>query len=422
MQKQTITGFLTLSLGLLGCVNQPQPQTKFDSLTAIEINSGDTPEMYGSRLVAWYPELGKAIIGQAADSQLYLQSSQPNVGSIRVLETRKAAAALGMPVDSSGWATWGSGWATWGSGWATWGSGQGSIFGTGQNQAVWDQIKLADARVAFPKLGLGIKIAVIDTGIDLNHPAFATRLVAPTERYDFVDNDAIPQEVLGEAYGHGTNIAGIIAQIAEKAQIMPLRVLDKNGIGDSDDVIAAINWAVQKGAKVINLSLGTFASEAVALALDNATRKGIFVVTASGNNGDQNVNFPARACGRDGKNGRWGDMAISVTSVGKTDQLSSFSSYGRDDVGMSAPGELIYAPAPDNRVAAWSGTSMATPMVSASLALALAERTYSDIRKLGKAVKEKSRDIEKINPNYKKAIGYGRLDLLLFAQEVKKIK
>ncbi len=414
---------LTLTLGLLACSQTPTT-SQIENLLIVPIQSGDTPEMYGNRLVAWYPELGQAIVGEESNQRLSLQGAvrSNNLRVMQILETRKAATDLGMPVRSTGWSTWSTGWSTWSTGWSTWSTGQDSVFKTGQNQDIWRQIGLSEAQASFSKRGMGVKIAVIDTGIDLTHPAFANRLVAPSERYDFVDNDTVPQETKGEAYGHGTNIAGIIAQIAEKAQIMPLRVLDGNGTGDSDDVVSAINWAVQKGAKVINLSLGTYDSAALALALDNATRKGVFVVTASGNNGDNDVNFPARACGSNGKNGRWGDMAISVTSVNKFDELSRFSSYGKDDVGMSAPGELIYAPAPDNRVAAWSGTSMAAPMVAASLALALAERPYQDLRDLGKAVREKSFNIEKFNPNRKKEIGRGRLDLRNFAQEVKKLK
>jgi thermitase len=89
---------------------------------------------------------------------------------------------------------------------------------------------------------------------------------------------------------------------------------------------------------------------------------------------------------------------------------------------MSAPGELIYAPAPDNRVAAWSGTSMAVPMVAGALALAVAEKTYSDVRAVGRAVREKSRNIDKLNSDYSKEIGRGRLDFSLFIAEVKKLK
>jgi thermitase len=425
MTRPTMTIVLSLSFGLLGCTQLPSTPIKFDSLSTITISPSDTPEKFGNRVVAWYPELGQAIIGQYASERLQLSSkndAQNNIGTMQVLETQKAAVALGMNVMPNGWATWGTGWATWGTGWATWGTGQGSVFTTGQNQETWNQISLSAGRAYFNKLGQGVKVAVIDTGIDLYHPAFATRLVPASERYDFVDLDTVPQEEHGHAYGHGTNIAGIIAQIAENAQIMPLRVLDGNGAGDSDDVVAAINWAVDKGAQVINLSLGTYDSTAVSLALDNATRRGVFVVTASGNSGDNDVNFPARQCGSSGKNGRWGDMAISVGSVDRFDRRSKFSSYGKDDVGMSSPGELIYAPAPDNQVAAWSGTSMAAPMVSASLVLALAQRSYKDLRKVGKAVRDKSSYIDDLNPDTKGKIGKGRLNLKLFAAEIKKLK
>jgi thermitase len=146
------------------------------------------------------------------------------------------------------------------------------------------------------------------------------------------------------------------------------------------------------------------------------------VVAATGNAGNGSVNFPASAAGLDGA-GRWGNMALSITSVNTGDVRSTFSNYGWGDVTMSAPGEYVYAPAPDNRVAAWSGTSMGVPMVSASLALALAQRPdVKNIQLIGKAMREKNRKIYGNNPTYIKAIGSGRLDLGLFAEAIKFLK
>ncbi len=114
--------------------------------------------------------------------------------------------------------------------------------------------------------GLGVKIAVLDTGIDLNHPAFAGRLIAG---YDFVNDDNNPSEegVFGTnpGFGHGTHVAGLASLVAPQAQIMPVRVLDANGVGNIWVLAEALRFAADPdgnpatpdGADVINLSLAT---------------------------------------------------------------------------------------------------------------------------------------------------------------------
>jgi thermitase len=414
-----------MSLALIGCAQVPDDTEHHQNssfLSIVPIQAGDTPDMYGPRLVAWYPQLDKAIIKIEASAGMRTQGVvENNENQIQLLETRQAALALGMPVNGSGTNTWSSGWSSWGSGWATWGSGRTSALEISDNRATWSQIRLAQGQLAFDRLGAGVKVAVIDTGVDLQHPAFQGRLVAERERFDFVDGDFVPQELPGEAYGHGTSVAGIVSQIAERAQIMPLRVLGTDGMGDSDDVVHAINWAVLRGARIINLSLGTNDSAAVALALDHAAAKGVLIVTASGNTGNQNVSYPARACGSNG-NGRWANMGISVGSVNRNDRRSAFSSYREGHIGIMAPGELIYGPAPDNRVAAWSGTSMAAPMVAGGLALALGQRTYQFNGMVSKTLRERAQNIEQANPGIGRALGNGRLDLAAFAQGVAQLK
>ena len=108
-----------------------------------------------------------------------------------------------------------------------------------------------------PNLGEGVKVAVIDTGIDLDHPGFAGRLAPAGEWRDYVDGDDFPMDEPGGAgFGHGTAVAGIIVQVAPNATILPIRVLAPDGRGDVDDVVTAIDHAITVGAQVINLSLG----------------------------------------------------------------------------------------------------------------------------------------------------------------------
>jgi thermitase len=163
-----------------------------------------------------------------------------------------------------------------------------------------------------------VKVAVIDTGIDLSHPAFVGKLAPSTEWKDFVDGDATPQEVAGgKGYGHGTSVAGVILQVAPNAVILPVRVLEPGGTGDLDKVIMAVDWAIQKGAKVINLSLGTDVDYAAFKEMINvADTKGIAKIASSGNNGSKGVEVPAK----------YGTHVIAVGSVSSTGEQSVFSS------------------------------------------------------------------------------------------------
>src|SRR5262249_12607184 len=103
--------------------------------------------------------------------------------------------------------------------------------------------------------GGGVTVAVIDTGIDYNHPLFAGRI--SSDGFDFVGNDGTSNDEPGGAgYGHGTFISGLIRLVAPNATIMPLRVFDRNGVGTSFHIAQAIRYARDHGAKVINMSFG----------------------------------------------------------------------------------------------------------------------------------------------------------------------
>ncbi len=335
-------------------------------------------------------------------------------------------------------ATGRSAWATGRSAWAT-----GDPATLVDNRAIWTQIHLQQAQTLAPHWGAGIKVAVIDTGIDLNHPAFVRHLAPSTDWKDFVDNDTTPQEIAGgEAYGHGTSVASIVLQVAPKALIMPIRVLDSSGIGDTSKIASAIDWAAQHGAKVINLSLGTDAAnfdcavqKSVALAIQNY---GTLMVFAAGNTGDTNINYPAITV-KSNPNGNPAVKAcipapynltppmnegvnvasVSVGSVNSLDQKSDFSSYG-DKLEMVSPGENIFGPYPENSAAAWSGTSMATPLVSGALALALGEKLRSGVKvtDLPNILIGKTDKVDSLNPSLGGQIGKGRLNIENFLKSV----
>ncbi len=256
------------------------------------------------------------------------------------------------------------------------------------------------ARVNTPGLpaGSGIRVAVLDTGIDKTHPAFAGKLLGG---WDFVDDDNDPSEgPIGSspANGHGTHVSGVIARIAPGAKIMPMRVLDNAGKGNTWVLAEAIMRAVDPdgnpntddGAHIINLSLGTtqptrLLNTVVELAScsdddDNEaeddysdsgfdddvircnTQHGTVVVAAAGNAGsDSQVQFPAAEHAKG---------ALAVTSFSQNGRLSNFSNRG-PWVQVAAPGNQIVSALPGGLYGSWSGTSMATPMVAGVAALVL---------------------------------------------------
>jgi thermitase len=420
---------LILAIGsiLASCSQTPAIQTSqagdVERLLTVDITGNDSREALetrfgGVKVISYHPENAYAVLalnGEQVSSlrKTQLDASDPNKKALSTPEGQAQAASFGLGASwMSGWSTWGVGWSAYGAGWSAYGAGGQSNLSAVPNSEIFKRIHLEQALNLAPHQGAGVKIAVIDSGIDLSHPVFQANLVPLADRWDFIDNDAVPQEVQGTGsnagFGHGTSVAGIALQIAPKASIMPLRVLGPDGKGDTDKVIAAIDWAVAHGAQVINLSLGSVYLKSLEMSIDSATKAGVFVVASAGNTGDQNVTYPASAMTASGS---WGEMSVSVGSSDVGDVKSGFSTCG--SIEMTAVGDRVFSPAPGNRAAIWSGTSMAAPMVSGGFALALGERGFSsaDLRKIGKAMSKSSDDLSLNNPNYKKLLGDGRLDL-----------
>ena len=213
--------------------------------------------------------------------------------------------------------------------------------------------------------GAGTVVAVVDTGVDLDHREFQGRIVGG---YDFVGNDSVADD----GNGHGTHVAGIIAAAndgrgvtgaAYSASIMPIRVLDDSGSGSTTDVVAGIRFAADNGADVINLSLGGGgSSRAMADAVQYASELGSVVVMAAGNSGGSSPEYPAAYALNYG---------LAVGAVDQNGDLASFSNRSGDIVldYVTAPGVNIYSSIPGNRYASYSGTSMATPVVAAAAAI-----------------------------------------------------
>jgi thermitase len=415
-----------ITLLLVACSSSvPVSEVKSYPYTlTVDLQEGDTIESleagYAGKVLLWQPEDGFAVLGMDETSGLQTLGSEPNINAFWA---NGRLSWMGGSV--SAWAGGSvSAWA--GGSVSAWAGGSVSAWAGGryvpmpQNTAKWQKIKLQEAQTLATNLGTGIKVAVIDSGVDLNHPGLRGGFVAADQMWDYVDNDAIPQEngTLGTgAYGHGTNVASIVLQIAPKAKIMPLRVLKPNGSGDTINVAAAIKFAVNKGAKVINLSLGSSTpSTAVTREIQAATSKGIFVIASSGNDGNTAITYPANQTSNDSTT--LGKFSVSVGSVDAGDAKSWFSTYGLN-LEMVAPGQEVYGPVPGNRMGAWSGTSMAAPMISGAIALALAETLYIPKGLLTDMLESRAANIYQggLNGDYENEatgeeyLGEGRLDV-----------
>ena len=228
--------------------------------------------------------------------------------------------------------------------------------------------------------GQGVKVAVIDTGVDYIHdqpPALEPPVVDPEflniykGGYDFVNNDADPMD----DNGHGTHVAGILAAehngylvvgVAPAVDLYALKILDASGAGDVSNLILALQWAVDHGINVANMSLGTHEiSPALATAVANASAAG----PADGRRGRQHRRR-SRSSSRAARSRIPGayPQVLSTTFTNQNDALTGYSCTG-PEVDFAAPGDNIFSPVPvgscmlcsPNGYAAESGTSMASP-------------------------------------------------------------
>ncbi len=216
--------------------------------------------------------------------------------------------------------------------------------------------------------GEGVDVAIIDTGINSDHEALSVK-----NSVDFTG------EGIGDLNGHGTHVAGIVASndvkykgIAFEANLLEVKVLNKEGVGTASDVISGIEWAVDNGAEVLSLSLGAVVnrcdgSDVVSKAVDAAFEEGSVVVVAAGNFGPDGETITSPGCAKN---------ALTVGAVDDNDFVASFSSRGPTADGrvkpdVVAPGVKITSTWESNHFGSLSGTSMATPHVSGLAALIL---------------------------------------------------
>ena len=267
-------------------------------------------------------------------------------------------------------------------------------------------------------------VAVIDTGVDASHPDLQGKLV---KGYNFVDNNTNTNDIVG----HGTFVASLIASkandavgisgIAPQVKIMPLKVMDATEDGNSLRVAKAIRYAVDNGARVINLSLGSdSASRNIKSAIDYAISKNVVVVAASGNEGNDanKPNYPASFAG-----------VISVAATGPRDTVAAFSNHNRS-VAVSAPGvNVIGARSAENQICrpyrndyycVASGTSFAAPYVSGTVALMLSANSKLSVTQVTQILESTSQDL---GPSGRDDYyGYGRIDAAKAVQKASTTK
>ena len=212
-------------------------------------------------------------------------------------------------------------------------------------------------------------IALMDTGTDLSHPWLRDRIVSP---YDAVEDDHNPQDL----FGHGTHIAGIIAQNTPgNVRIMPIRVFDEKGDAPDSIIVKGIDYAVKNGANIINMSLGGYGTTAyLDKAVDYAVSRGVMIVASAGNDArDISHYYPAAF-----------PEVIAVGATGSNGDLLYFSNTG-EFIDICAPGEKVVSAMPGNSTGVKSGTSMAAPLVSSAAAMLMLEdpaRSLTDIENI----------------------------------------
>ncbi|MFZ5848526.1 MAG: S8 family serine peptidase [Actinomycetota bacterium] len=231
----------------------------------------------------------------------------------------------------------------------------------------WALNRLAAEQTWDNATGQGAVVAVVDTGVDGTHPDLTGQLTAAG--FDFVTDSGDGRVDLNK---HGTHVAGIVAAVqgnsvgvaglAPQAKVMPIRVLDANGSGYNSDVAQGVTYAADHGADVINLSLGgSYADPVLQSAVNYALGKGVIVVAAAGNERTEGnpVTYPAAFPG-----------VVAVAATTDADASSWFSNTG-SYVDVAAPGSSILSTVPGGGYVKLNGTSMATPYVAATAALAV---------------------------------------------------
>ena len=301
-------------------------------------------------------------------------------------------------------------------------------------------------------------IAILDAGVDINHPDLRANIWTNEKEipgdgidndrngyiddyygWDFARDDPNPRPKFDEPYNaaaihHGTIVAGLVAAVGDnnqgvagvawKSKIMALKVLDSEGNGSVDSVIRAVNYAVSQRANIINLSfVGSNKSDFLVQALKRAWQAGLVIVAAAGNEAtgqtedlDQVPAYPICLDADDSEN-----YIIGVAATDQNDQKGGFSNYGSRCIDISAPGSRVYGLMVYNQAIGddfkeyyggyWSGTSVATPLVSGAAALLKAVNPLISNVQIRNILMAQADNIDLLNIDYAGKLGAGRLNV-----------
>ncbi len=323
----------------------------------------------------------------------------------------------------------------------------------------WDKIS-APSAWDIQTGSASVVVAILDTGIDLDHPDLQSRIWTNANEipgngvdddangytddyygWDFIDDDGVPDPGATDATDpnqagafHGTHVAGLVGAATDNAigvaghdwacRLMAVRVMDVSGVGFDSDIIDGVNYAIDNGANVINLSLVGGYSSAYDVVFQKARQLGVVVVAAAGNNDHEFLDNPATwmspVC-NDGPQPQQDNWVLGVAATDQNDQKTWFSNYDGSSYGtfvdVSAPGENIWSTLIDDPAHGFDtpygpadGTSMAAPIVAGLVALVLAQYPGYTPEAVIEQIKTTCDDIDSVNPGYAGKLGAGRIN------------
>jgi len=247
--------------------------------------------------------------------------------------------------------------------------------------------------------GSGVTIAIVDSGVDPNHPDLAPNLVGGKSYIGGGTSDVL---------GHGTAVAGAAAAVGNNLtgvtgvswgnRIMPLVVLDSTDYATYSNIASAITYAADSGARIINVSIGgSMSSSTLQSAVTYAWNKGSIVFASAGNNSNNSPLYPA-AC----------DNVVAVSATNSSDQLASFSNYG-NWIDLSAPGDYILTTTNGGGYGYWQGTSFASPIAASVGALVLSRKPSLSASGVVSILENNADDLG--SPGFDQYFGWGRVNV-----------